>query len=49
MVTLYYFDDLPVAEVARLTGWSQSAVKVALHRARHVLARLLQVEGGPDD
>ena len=49
VVALYYFEDLPVAEVAQRTGWSVTAVKVALHRARRTLADLLQVEGDVDE
>ena len=43
-VVLYYFQDLPVAEVADTLGMTESAVKVSLHRARHALATLLDVE-----
>ena len=43
-VVLYYFEDLPVAEVARTLGMSESAVKVSLHRARRALAVLLGEE-----
>jgi RNA polymerase sigma factor (sigma-70 family) len=48
VVALYYFDDLPVDEVSRLTGRSQTATKVALHRARKRLAELMGVEAGRD-
>jgi RNA polymerase sigma-70 factor (ECF subfamily) len=43
-VVLYYFEDLPVVEVARTLGMSESAVKVSLHRARRALAVLLSEE-----
>ena len=43
-VVLYYFEDLPVAEVAETLGMSESAVKVSLHRARRALAVLLGEE-----
>ena len=48
VVALYYFDDLAVDEVARLTGRSQSATKVALHRARRRLAELMGAEADQD-
>ncbi|WP_392543649.1 RNA polymerase sigma factor [Oryzobacter telluris] len=41
-VVLYYFEDLPVAEVADVLGMSQSAVKVSLFRARRALAPHLE-------
>jgi RNA polymerase sigma factor (sigma-70 family) len=44
VVALFYFEDMSVSEVATTLQCSQSSVKVALHRARHALARLL--EGG---
>jgi len=43
-VVLYYFDDLPVAEIARVLVVSESTVKQHLHRARARLADLLQEE-----
>ena len=43
-VVLYYFEDLPVVEVARTLGMSESAVKVSLHRARRALAVMLDEE-----
>ena len=43
-VVLYYFDDLPVAEIARILVVSESTVKQHLHRARARLADLLQEE-----
>jgi RNA polymerase sigma-70 factor, ECF subfamily len=45
-VFLHYFADLPVSEVARLTGSSTAAVKVRLHRARRFMrAEMLAMEG----
>ncbi len=41
-VILYYFEDLPVAEVADVLGMSVSAVKVSLFRARRALAPHLE-------
>ena len=43
-VVLYYFDDLPVAEIARVLVVSESTVKQHLYRARARLADLLQEE-----
>jgi len=48
VVALYYFDDLPLVEVARQTGRTQSATKVALHRARRRLGELMGVEADQD-
>ena len=41
-VFLYYFADLPVNEVARLSGSTSAAVRVRLHRARRALKTLLE-------
>lgn len=43
-VVLFYFEDLPVAEVAQTLGMSELAVKTSLHRARHDLATRLDEE-----
>ena len=43
-VVLYYFDDLPVAAIARVLVVSDSTVKQHLHRARARLAELLSEE-----
>jgi DNA-directed RNA polymerase specialized sigma24 family protein len=43
-VVPYYFQDLPVAEVADTLGMTESAMKVSLHRARPALATLLDEE-----
>jgi RNA polymerase sigma-70 factor, ECF subfamily len=40
-VFLHYYADLPVREVARLSGASVPTVKVRLHRARKTLAARL--------
>ena len=45
-VVLHYYDDLPVLEVARLLGVSESTVKQHLHRARGRLAERLGEEAG---
>lgn len=43
-VVLYYWEDRPVAEIARLLQVSDSTVKQHLHRARKRLADLLHEE-----
>ncbi len=46
VLTLFYLEGCAVAEIARLTGWSQTMVKVQAFRARNRLKRLLaQAEG----
>jgi RNA polymerase sigma-70 factor (ECF subfamily) len=42
VVTLTRLEGRSIAEVASLTGWSASLVKVQLHRAMGRLARLCQ-------
>jgi len=42
VLTLMYLEECSVAETARLTGWSQTMVKVQAHRARGRLKKLLQ-------
>ena len=48
VLTLHYLADKPVSDIAAITSWSLSAVKVRLHRARQrlekVLVHLLQSE-----
>ena len=41
-VFLHYVADLPVSEVARLSGSTTATVKVRLHRARRALRTLLE-------
>jgi RNA polymerase sigma-70 factor (ECF subfamily) len=50
VVTLYYADDLSVAEIARSLGTTRGAVKATLFKARRALrARLgAEAEGGTD-
>ena len=43
-VVLYYYEDLPVAEIARALVVSESSVKQHLHRARNRLAALMGEE-----
>jgi RNA polymerase sigma-70 factor, ECF subfamily len=41
-LTLFYLEGCAVAEIAELTGWSQTMVKVQTHRARNRLKKLLE-------
>jgi RNA polymerase sigma-70 factor, ECF subfamily len=43
-VVLHYLADLPVAEVADAVGCRESTVRVHLHRARAVLATVLDID-----
>ena len=45
VVQLRYIEDQSVAEVAELTGWSQTMVKVQSYRARKRLGKLLTQMG----
>ncbi|MDX1500878.1 MAG: sigma-70 family RNA polymerase sigma factor [Thermoanaerobaculia bacterium] len=42
VLTLLHGEQISVAEIADLTGWSRSKVKVRAHRARKRLRRLLE-------
>ena len=44
VVILFYYEDLPVAEIAGITGASAAAVKKQLSRAREMLRSSLQKE-----
>jgi RNA polymerase sigma-70 factor (ECF subfamily) len=41
-VFLHYYADLPISEVAKLSGSSSATVKVRLHRARRSLRAILE-------
>ena len=43
-VVLYYYEELSVAEIAKITGKSESAVKSRLFRARAMLRERLEAE-----
>jgi RNA polymerase sigma-70 factor, ECF subfamily len=45
VLTLTYLESHSTAEIAALTGWSRSMIKVQLHRARKRLARITQAMG----
>ena len=40
VLTLHYLEDCSVAEIAAQTGWTQTMVKVQMHRARNRLRKL---------
>ena len=42
MITLFYLDELPVAEVATRLGLAEGTVKSRLFRARDALKRALR-------
>jgi RNA polymerase sigma-70 factor, ECF subfamily len=44
-LTLYYFEELSVGEVAAMLGLPESTVKTHLHRARQALLRALDQKG----
>jgi len=46
VITLFELEDRSVREVAELTGWSETRVKVRAFRARQTLKRLI---GGDDE
>jgi len=45
VLTLMYWEDFSIAEIARHTGWTQTLVKVQAHRARKRLKKRLEDEG----
>lgn len=45
VVHLFYYEDMPVREIAKSLHTSESAVKTALHRARKKLKECLKEEG----
>jgi len=42
IVTLYYYDDLPLRDIAEVMGIKENNVKIKLHRSRCRLLELLQ-------
>jgi RNA polymerase sigma-70 factor (ECF subfamily) len=42
LLQMLYSDDMSVAEIAQLTGWSSSKVKIKAWRARNVLRKMLK-------
>lgn len=51
VLTLLYYEDMDTKEIARMTGWTRTMVKVQAHRARNKLRKYLQNAGygGPDN
>ena len=47
-LVLHYYEDWPIAEVASVLGWTVSATKVKLLRARRRLGKLLDEEVAED-
>ena len=45
VLTLFYFEDCDVKEIAARSGWNRALVKVRLHRARKKLRSLLEEAG----
>ncbi len=43
VITLLELEERSVREIAELTGWSESNVKVRAHRARQALKKILEV------
>ena len=44
LLTLYYFDDLPLKEIAYITGTDSKALAVKLYRIRRKLYKSLNIE-----
>ena len=42
VLSLYYFEESSTKEIAELTGWTRTLVKVRMHRARKKLKTLLE-------
>ncbi len=45
-VALFYLEDRPVVEVAKILGCTESTAKVHLHKARKALAKRLKLDEG---
>jgi RNA polymerase sigma-70 factor (ECF subfamily) len=43
-IVLHYYEDRPVAEIARILGCTESTARVHLHKGRKRLAELLREE-----
>ena len=41
VVTLFYIDDLPVKQIATITGMNQNTIRSHLHRAKDKMAKTL--------
>jgi RNA polymerase sigma-70 factor (ECF subfamily) len=49
VVALYYFEDLPIRDIASILRLSEGGVKHALHRARQALAKTISTERVPHE
>ncbi|EGJ26735.1 RNA polymerase sigma factor [Streptococcus porcinus] len=49
LLDLYYFQGFSVKEIATITGYSQSNIKIRLMRTRHLLRKQLQMKGYSND
>ncbi len=45
VLTLIYFEEMDTQDIARVTGWTRSMVKVQAYRARNKLKKLLERAG----
>jgi RNA polymerase sigma-70 factor (ECF subfamily) len=45
VLTLMYFEEMDTKEIAHMTGWTKSMVKVQAYRARNKLRKLLERAG----
>lgn len=44
-LTLFYFEECDIVQIAERTGWTRTGAKVRLHRARRRLEKLLKEAG----
>ena len=42
ILQMLYEEEMSIGEVAKVTGWSNSKIKVRAHRARHALRKILR-------
>ncbi|EFR43674.1 Sigma-70 region 2 [Streptococcus pseudoporcinus SPIN 20026] len=49
LLDLYYFQGFSIKEIAAITGYSQSNIKIRLMRLRQLLKKQLQLKGYPND
>lgn len=45
LIHLYYYDDIPIAEIAAIVGSREGTVAVRLHRLRLKIKKLIENEG----
>ena len=44
VVTLFYIDDLPMKNIAVITGMNQSTLRSHLHRAKEKMTKMLKTD-----